>query len=213
MTDSAGNATPPPPPVAVPILTASSRPPAAAPDPNPGSSADPASKLATPSAAPQAAAPSPASGPGTDPASNPAVPAAAPQPAAPSPAPACGAQPVYAAFCGPSGAVFTGPDGTMFQSVAAAPYLTAYDNSFYTGASILDPSGAPSAYTPLFQRQCQVHSGTEISTLKQRCECDRASLQAALSLLACSWTCRGRMLQERMGVQLPADHRMLCSPT
>ena len=168
VTDSAGNATPPPPPVVVPIL-ASSQPPAAAPDLSSGSGTDPASKLATPSAAPQAAAPSPASGPGTDPGSNPAVPAAAPQPAAPSPAPACGGQPVYAAFCGPSGAAFTGPDGTVFQSAAAAPYLTAYDNSFYTAAGILDPSGALSAYTPIFQRQCQVHSFITSSSLRQRC--------------------------------------------
>lgn len=164
--DSAGNATPSPPPVAVPILAANSQPPAAAPNPNSGVGADPASKPATPEAAPQAAAPGPASGPGTDPVSDPAVPAAAPQPAAPSPAPACGAQPVYAAFCGPSGAVFTGPDGTMFQSVAAAPYLSAYDNSFSSGAGILDPSGASSAYTPLFQRQCQVHSYTVSSSLR-----------------------------------------------
>ena len=181
MTDSAGNATPPPPPVAVPILTASSQPPAAAPDPNPGSSADPASKIAAPSAAPQAAAPSSASGLGTDPASNPAVPAAAPQPAAPSLAPACDGQPVYAAFCGPSGAVFTGPDGTVFQSVAAAPYLTAYDNSFYTGASILDPSGAISVYTPIFQRQCQVHPTPDVH-LPDR-DVNATEQSSALSLL------------------------------
>ena len=83
------------------------------------------------------------------------APAPALQLTAPSPAPACGAQPVYAAFCGPDSAVFAAPDGTVLQSVAAGSYLSAYDNSFSSGDAIADQGGAVSEYMALFQTQCQ----------------------------------------------------------